>query len=237
MPRGNIRRSFDRGYVKPHSRQQRIKMEANPYRPFKLATRFRVRRELLRANPWWWVTHRRGLFRPKVGEDPLEARAVSKSLVKGTLPERIVYRYCVERLGFIQGVTMDFQSSLDGGRLELGGVVVDFTFMLEKIAMQVQGPTHNALARFRKDEEQRLILENMGYSVIFLDMHLIYDQPRFEDTMRQIFNRGGAAHGGVYGNHDIDMGVNGQQADLDRLAEHLLYVETLFAQVQAGMAS
>jgi very-short-patch-repair endonuclease len=236
MPRGNMRRSFDRGYVRPHSRQQRLKMEANPYRPFKLATRFRIRRELLRSNPWWWVTHRRGIFRPKVGEDPLEARAVPKTLVKGTLPERIVFRYLVERLGMISGVDFDFQTSLSGGRLELGGVVVDYTFQFLKIALQVQGPTHNALARFRKDEEQRLFLEQMGYSVIFLDMALIYDQPRFEDTMRSIFIRQGYARGGVYGNHEIDQGVNGQSAEVDQLAAHLERVEALWMQVVQRMA-
>jgi very-short-patch-repair endonuclease len=237
MPRGNLRRSFDRGFVRPHSRQERLKMAANPYRPFKLASRFRIRRQLLRPNPWWWVTHRRGVFRPKVGEDPLEARAVSKTLVKGTLPERIVFRYLVEKLDMISGVDFDFQTSLSGGRLELGGVVVDFTFQFLHIALQVQGPTHNALARFRKDEEQRLFLEQMGYSVIFLDMDLIYNQPVFEDTMRQIFLRQGYARGGVYGHHEIDQGVNGQSAELDRLDQHLQFVEALFGQVLQRMAS
>jgi very-short-patch-repair endonuclease len=237
MPRGNLRRSFDRGFVRPHSRQERLKMAANPYRPFKLASRFRIRRQLLRPNPWWWVTHRRGVFRPKVGEDPLEARAVSKTLVKGTLPERIVFRYLVEKLDMISGVDFDFQTSLSGGRLELGGVVVDYTFQFLHIALQVQGPTHNALARFRKDEEQRLFLEQMGYSVIFLDMDLIYNQPVFEDTMRQIFLRQGYARGGVYGHHEIDQGVNGQSAELDRLDQHLQFVEALFGQVLQRMAS
>jgi hypothetical protein len=237
MPRGNLRRSFDRGFVRPHSRANRLKMEANPYRPFKLGSRFRIRRELLRTNPWWWVTHRRGIFRPKVGQDPLEARAVPKELVKGTLPERIVYRYCVEKLGFIQGVDMDFQTSLEGGRLEFGGIVIDFTFRFLHIAIQVQGPTHNALARFRKDEEQRLILEQMGYSVIYLDMALIYDQPLFEDTMRAIFLRQGYARGGVHGNHEIDEGVNGQADELERLSDHVLFLETLFSKVLTGMAN
>jgi hypothetical protein len=511
MPRGNLRRTFDRGFVRPHSRANRLKMEANPYRPFKLGSRFRIRRELLRINPWWWVTHRRGIFRPKVGQDPLEARAVPKELVKGTLPERIVYRYCVEKLGMIQGVDMDFQclaghhrvltadlkwvpikdlcpgdvllnfsenpippkngvdtartnrryfergvvlsnnpgleecakvylsdgteiiatlehpwlifgrrwmgsrtqninpssgvmwaqtqeleigmkvprylpvwdenetklagyvqgffdadgnichkikkgrengiavtigqqsgpefdqitsaltqlgydfgdgvsfdprgkapmhriairggraevmkflgelrpnklfhqfeidklgridrieeliitrieriglhpiyrlgvsnktyfaeglgmhnTSLEGGRLEFGGIVIDFTFRFLHIAIQVQGPTHNALARFRKDEEQRLILEQMGYSVIYLDMALIYDQPLFEDTMRAIFLRQGYARGGVHGNHEIDEGVNGQEDELERLSDHVLFLETLFSKVLTGMAN
>jgi hypothetical protein len=506
MPRGNLRRTFDRGFVRPHSRTNRLKMEANPYRPFKLGSRFRIRRELLRSNPWWWVTHRRGIFRPKVGQDPLEARAVPKELVKGTLPERIVYRYCVEKLGMIQGVDMDFQScltkdhrvltadlrwvpvqdlcpgdqllnfsehhgtdndrhmrtwesgvvlsnnpgqsevydvelsdgtvitatpehpwlvnyneakhytgehtpftwmrtdklrpgiviprflkpwdanesyaagwlagffdgegsvihgkcpaggynltltcsqnagpmfdrmikltelcgfefstydyrgkhnrsyddgkrqvihmrikggrpealrflgtirpskmdrivpaklgrltkidnvkvvavrpagvqtiyrlgvsnhtyfaegfgmhnSLEGGRLEMGGIVVDFTFRFLHIAIQVQGPTHNALARFRKDEEQRLILEQMGYSVIYLDMALIYDQPLFEDTMRQIFLRQGYARGGVHGNHEVDEGVNGQADELERLAGLLDHIEFLFQKALTGIAN
>jgi very-short-patch-repair endonuclease len=237
MPRGNLRRSFDRGFVRPHSRQERLKMAANPYRPFKLASRFRIRRQLLRPNPWWWVTHRRGVFRPKVGQDPLEARAVPKELIKGTLPERIVFRYLVEQLHMISGVDFDFQTSLSGGRLEMGGVVVDFTFQFLHIAIQVQGPTHNALARFRKDEEQRLFLEQMGYSVIFLDMDLIYNQPVFEDTMRQIFLRQGYARGGVHGNHEVDEGVNGQDSELERLLGLAEHIEFLFQKALTGMAN
>jgi hypothetical protein len=237
MPRGNLRRTFDRGFVRPHSRTNRLKMEANPYRPFKLGSRFRIRRELLRINPWWWVTHRRGIFRPKVGQDPLEARAVPKELVKGTLPERIVFKHSVQDLRMIPNVDFDFQSSLDGGRLEMGGIVVDFIYKFHHIAIQVQGPTHNALARFRKDEEQRLILEQMGYSVIYLDMALIYDQPLFEDTMRQIFLRQGYARGGVHGNHEIDEGIGGQDDDVRRLADHVEFLETLFSKILTGMAN
>jgi len=74
----------------------------------------------------WFTLHKRGPRRSRVGEDPLEARAVPHDYIKGTLPERIVYYYLVNYMKFQAGVDFDFQSSMEGGRIELGGMVVDF---------------------------------------------------------------------------------------------------------------
>jgi hypothetical protein len=53
--------------------------------------------------------HKRGIRRPKVGIDPLEARAVPISQVRGTLPERIVYKYLTDRLYLSPEVDFTFQ--------------------------------------------------------------------------------------------------------------------------------
>lgn len=73
--------------------------------------------------PRRFTLRRRGVKRIRVGEDELEKRAVSEEAAGGvaTLPERIVYRELLRRR-----VTFDFQSSLLGGRLRLGGMVADF---------------------------------------------------------------------------------------------------------------
>jgi hypothetical protein len=87
------------------------------------------------------VLHRRGIRRPKVGEDELEARAVPHSLVRGTLPERIIYKYLVEMFHMIPGVDFDFQSCVasnhkvltadlrwvDAGSLVAGDELLSFT--------------------------------------------------------------------------------------------------------------
>lgn len=160
----------------------------------------------LRGDPWWWITHKRGIRREKVGIDPREARAISKSLIKGTLPERIVFMWLVVH-NFVSGIDFDFQSSLEGGRLEFGGIVVDFLFERLKLILQVQGPTHNQLLRKQKDNEQRMILASYGYQVLEIDDDIIYNEARFDWEMSRIFNfnsyrGGGSGEFGIYGLED-----------------------------------
>lgn len=150
-----------------------------------------------------FILHRRGLRRGRVGVDPKEQRAVSENEVRGYLHERIVYKYLVEAMGFVPDVDFDFQSSQLGGRLEMGGLVVDFLFPLLKIVLQVQGPTHYEFRRGRKDEEQRMILEDMGYAVHDIDIAaIIANEYLFEDEMRRIFGLRGVG-GSVYGDQEM----------------------------------
>ena len=215
MPRLG-RRGVTQGYT-TFGRTKRIKVDNNPARPFKLNASSVIRRELLRKNPLWWITHRRGLRRPWIGADPLERRAYPKNVLKGTLPERIVYKWLNDHY-FTPDVDFDFQSSMQGGRLQLGGMVVDFILMATKIALQVQGPTHGQFLRFRKDEEQRLTLEAMGYHVRFLDMEIIYDEPRFEEYMRRMLGLGYPAWGGeVQGYYEVNDENEGWMAELNQL--------------------
>ena len=174
-----------------------IKMPQTPERPIALHTRDLVKWEsTIKDDPYWFILHKRGVRRSKAGIDWLEHRAVPKEMIKGTLPERIVYKYLTSKLGFIPDVDFDFQSSLNGGRLEMGGIVADFVFYILKIVIQVQGPTHTEYLRVKKDSEQTDTLMEMGYRTILqIDMDLIYDEYRFEDYMRAKFglslSRGG----------------------------------------------
>lgn len=121
--------------------------------------------------------HRRPLgvadYRPP---DPREAWATPQAEMpmKGTLPERVVYKLLTDR-----HMEFDFQSSLVGGRLELGGVVADFVLPRPPVVIRVQGrfwhgdfdrETGNLingnLEQGRRDDDQRAILEDMGYYCI-----------------------------------------------------------------------
>ena len=109
--------------------EQRIPNPRIVYRPLRMERRDVVQRGKLKEAPDWWSMHRRGPGgMPKTLEgDPDEARAVSESVIKGTLPERIIYAELIKRQ-FVPGIDFTFQSSAEGGRTELGGIVVDFLF-------------------------------------------------------------------------------------------------------------
>jgi hypothetical protein len=227
MPR-TTRKTLNKGYVQLQSRVKRIRLDKNPERPFRMRAKSLIPTERLHKSPWWWVTHRRGIRRPQIGEEPLEARAVPHSLVKGTKPERIVFKWLSDHY-YISGVDFDFQSSLSGGRLELGGIVVDFIFPILKMALQVQGPTHDQYARMRKDNEQRLMLEAMGYHVFFIEMDIIYNEPRFDEYMRRLLGLGYPKWGGeVNGFHVVHDGTEEQMEKLNTILLLALSLERKF---------
>jgi len=180
-------------------RRTRIKIPQPLIRPVNIHQDNLIKKDLISKDPWWMIIHRRGIRRPKYGEDPLEARAVPKDQVKGTLPERIVYKYLTNVLKMVSGADFDFQSSQSGGRQELGGLVADFLFYYMKIVIQVQGPTHGEYLRGLKDEEQRGILEDMGYRVFDIEELVCYSEARLEEWMRRVFGLSlGAGSAGIF---------------------------------------
>lgn len=193
-------------YPSKFGKRRKIHIPQPDYRDYVLRKRDVVRWEDINLDADWHVTHKRGVRRPRVGEDQLEARAVQREYVNGTLPERIVYKYLTDYLRFVSGVDFDFQSSLDGGRLELGGMVVDFLFRFMKIIIQVQGPTHTEFLRAARDEEQAAELANWGYDVFWLEDTLIYDEYLFEEAMRRMFAlpAGMGGSGGAHGSYEGD---------------------------------
>lgn len=178
------------------AKQIRIRVPQPVERPYSIRSRDLLVNRYLRESPAWSVIHKRGLTREMVGQDPLEQRAVPHWQVKGTLPERIVYKYLTDLLRMKDGYEFDFQSSQQGGRMELGGLVADFLFPYLKIIIQVQGPTHSGYLRGRKDEEQRAILEDMGYTTYEIWEDDIYDEYKLDTIMRRIFLRGESAGSG-----------------------------------------
>ncbi len=165
------------------SKTRRIRMPQSPYRPLRIRGRdaVKARGEWQVPRPGGLVIHRRGKRTRTEGVD-LESRA--KHGLRGTLPERVFYK-ALEGRYFVANVDFDFQSSMDGGRLELGGILADFIFWHRRLVVQVQGPTHEYYLRFRKDEEQRDVLTDKGFSVLEIDDDDVLDQPTLDAWLRR----------------------------------------------------
>ena len=122
------------------------------------------------------VLHRRGLHRDVEGPTELEARAVPRTEVLGSVQERIVYKELQKRK-----IPFDFQSSLQGGRLQLGGMVADFILQDRPLIIRVQGSTwHTSFAAMKRDESQKLVIEGYGYVVVD-----IWDWEIEDDALRE----------------------------------------------------
>jgi very-short-patch-repair endonuclease len=178
-------------YIKAtFKKEQRIKIPQSTAKQVTLHKADTVRWAELKehnGDDYDFATHRRGLSRPQVGVDQLEARAVSKNSLRGYLPERVVYKWLVVSGHMVSGWDFTFQSSQEGGRQELGGAVVDFLFPFKKLILQVDGPTHDQFLRKLKDEEQAQWLVDMGYTIYHITMEDIYDVFLFEEKMRRLF--------------------------------------------------
>ncbi len=166
----------------------RIKMPSVPKRPYRFQVRSVTDYAFLQPPPHpGLVIHRRGPARPWMGDSPLEMRAIPSSQLRGTLPERIIYKYLTERMNFSDGVDFDFQSSLQGGRIDTGGIVADFIFEYLRVVINPLGPTHDEFLRMKKDQEQIDALAEMGYQTYMIPEEDVYDEPTFERLMKQIF--------------------------------------------------
>jgi hypothetical protein len=162
-----------------------IKIPQPVVRPFMLRPATAIKKEISGDDAWMIARRRRG--QAEIGENQLELRAVSRSSVRGTLPERIVYKY----LSTFIRCPFDFQSSLSGGRMETGGAVADFIiYPYEKgkeFVLNIDGPTHADFLRHAKDEEQEMMLESMGFKVYKVGEETVYDVYLFEEYMRRLF--------------------------------------------------
>ncbi len=118
--------------------------------------------------------------RPIVGQSAQEARAVPSSLVFGSLPERILWRTLDNA-----GIAFDFQSSMQGGRAMLGGMVVDFLLHDRKVAIRVQGTLwHTGLEGEARDMEQAQVLAKLGWTVIDVWDWQIMNRNLFDEWFR-----------------------------------------------------
>ncbi len=115
---------------------------------------------------------------------------------QGTLPEWRVYWWLQKH-----GYEFDFQSSLLGGRIELGGQVADFLLPneLPPMIIRVQGLAWHYGFRgdIPKDQKAKDILEGMGYRVIDVDEddvnerldYVMVRAMRGEDISRAMWSR------------------------------------------------
>jgi hypothetical protein len=89
-----------------------------------------------------------------------------------TRPEWAVY-WALQRLGKRPGIDFDFQSSLQGGRIERGGMVLDFIlFDPQNVAINVQGEYwhyQQGSERIARDKIQRASSASMGFTLVYID--------------------------------------------------------------------
>jgi len=158
--------------------QRRIRIKQPPDRPLLIR---RKQPDKLRQETDL-ITHRRGPRRQLVGLDYQESRA--KQGIKGTLIERIFYK-ALEQRGYVAGSDFDFQSSLLGGRMQMGGIVADFLFPHKRLVINIQGPTHAIWIRAAKDQEQRELLESMGYTTLEVDQDIVLSAAALDNWLRR----------------------------------------------------
>ncbi len=210
--------------------ERRLKSPPVPKRPYRFQTRSLIQTEFLRPNDWKFILHVRGTpGRPHVGLNPLEERATQG--IRGTLPERILHKYLITKMRFVDGVDFEFQTSLQGGRLDTGGIVADFLFPLMKVVLNPTGPTHSEYWRQRKDEEQISALEELGYRVYMIDENDIYNEQKLEWWMRGIF---GWLHSGAADsvpNSAPDMTPTSVYPSAEAIAEIQFMVEDIYQKV------
>jgi hypothetical protein len=171
---------------------RRIKMPGIPKRPLRFQLRTLLRKSGIR--PGGGITvHRRGVRRQKLGGDPRELRAMQG--IPGFLTERILYAALVNLFHFVPGVDFLYQTSAQGGRLEMGGLVADFLFPILRVVINPLGPQHYQFRNMAKDEEQVSILKDMGYDAYLIDEEIMYDEYKLEEFLRRIFGWNGSAGG------------------------------------------
>ena len=91
----------------------------------------------------------------------------------GSLPEFLVYASLITKQGKIEGIDFSYQSPLMGGRLDKGGVVIDFLFAdPPDLAINVQGEYyHYGLGStfIQNDIIIRAQMAGQGINLIFID--------------------------------------------------------------------
>tara|TARA_R100000008_G_C3499225_1_gene122794 strand:+ start:97 stop:498 length:402 start_codon:yes stop_codon:yes gene_type:complete len=90
----------------------------------------------------------------------------------GSVPEFLVYASLIKQ-GKIEGVDFTYQSALMGGRLDKGGVVLDFTFYdPPDLAINVQGEYYHygqGATYIQNDLIVRQQMAGGGINLIFID--------------------------------------------------------------------
>ena len=94
--------------------------------------------------------------------------------------EQIVYDWLVKH----KITDFEFQSSLMGGRFELGGAIVDFLFPERSLAWRVHGDYwHKQMSQQASDVVQREILESQGWTVVDIWGSALDTPAKVNDTL------------------------------------------------------
>ena len=91
----------------------------------------------------------------------------------GSVPEYLVYSSLISKQGKLEGIDFTYQSPLMGGRLDKGGVVIDFLFTdPPDLAINVQGEYYHyglGATFMQNDIIIRAQMASEGITLIFID--------------------------------------------------------------------
>jgi len=181
------RRSILTPIIPPSPKKlQRVvtKLPQPAYRPLSMRTRkFAKPPKLIGRDPF--ILHRRSA-RDTYGPEVQERRAVSSDSVFGSLGERIFYK-ALTQWNLRDGADFSFQSGILGGRLETGGMVADFIFHSRMLVVRVQSVRWHyfSASEIQRDDDQKQVLESMGYVVLDLWENIIFNEMELEDWIRR----------------------------------------------------
>lgn len=100
---------------------------------------------------------------------------------QGSLPEWITFDTLTTRFGKVPDMDFTFQSPLLGGRLERGGVVIDFLFTNPPdLAINIQGAffhLEQGAGVIARDRMARAQLAGAGITLIFIDEQDVLSDP------------------------------------------------------------
>ncbi len=87
----------------------------------------------------------------------------------GSVEEKLVFLDLIRR-GLKEGLDFEYQSALWGGRLDLGGQVIDFLFRDRGLAINPLGEYYHGTPEARaRDLIARALLAGQGIQLIFID--------------------------------------------------------------------
>ncbi len=178
-------------YMALHARYQRVKSLGAPRQPIKARSLQAGARPVL--TPHWIM----GI--PEQMQLEIERRATPEAQMPGgraTILERLVYPVLVRYLGT---GAVDFYSSLNGGRIEFGfgRQVADFVIEHLRIIVEAQGEFwHFQRGQMARDLDRKMILESLGWTVLFLEEDVIMDPMRLDDWVLTNVVMIGARHEG-----------------------------------------
>ena len=109
---------------------------------------------------------------------------VPAELGLATLPEWYVYWVLTRRMRMIPNVDFVFQSSLFGGRMDLGGLVTDFflpNVFFPGLVINVQGEFWHRISTGQraKDFDDKVRLTEQGYTVVYVLEDAVLRAPEF----------------------------------------------------------
>ena len=108
----------------------------------------------------------------------------------GSVPEYLVYSSLISKQGKLEGIDFTYQSPLMGGRLDKGGVVIDFLFTdPPDLAINVQGEYYHyglGATFMQNDIIIRAQMASEGITLIFIVESDILED--VDDYVRQALN-------------------------------------------------